>query len=61
MLKQIADPNKIAGAHPGGPSFSKVHARILEGRDKKIYFTCTLNDGGKAGEVKWTNRPCSGP
>jgi len=56
VLRQIADPNRIADAKPGGPSFSKVHARILEGKDRRIYFTCTLNDGGKAGEVKWTKQ-----
>lgn len=48
-LKKIADINKITGAQPGEVHFSKVHAPIIEGRDKKIYFTGTLDNGDKAG------------
>lgn len=48
-LKKIADLNKITGAQPGEVHFSKVHAHIIEGKDNKIYFTGTLDDGGKAG------------
>ncbi|MBI4025705.1 MAG: hypothetical protein HY360_12045, partial [Verrucomicrobia bacterium] len=55
-LRQIIDPNQVAGVQSGDPSFTKVHARILEGKDGKIYFTCTHNDGGRAGDVKWTPR-----
>ena len=57
-LKKIADLNKITGAKPNEVHFSKVHAHIIEGKDKKIYFTGTLDDGGKAGSEemlkKWT-------
>ena len=56
FLTQIVNPNAVAGVGPGDPSWSKVHAGIKEGADKKIYFICTLNDGGRAGEVKWTQR-----
>lgn len=55
-LKQVADANKVAGVQSGDPSFSKVHARIFEGKDRKIYFSCTLNDGGTSAQVKWTPR-----
>ena len=57
-LKQIADLNKLSGAGPAEVHVSKVHAGIFEGRDKKIYFTGTLDDGGRAGSpamlAKWT-------
>lgn len=47
-LTKVADVNKISGAGPNDVRFSKVHAHIIEGKDKKIYFTGTLDDGGKA-------------
>lgn len=57
-IRQIADVNKVIGAGPGEVHVSKVHAGIFEGRDKKIYFTGTLDDGGRAGwpgiVEKWT-------
>lgn len=56
FLTQVVNPNAVAGVGPGDPSWSKVHAGIKEGADKKIYFLCTLNDGGRAGEVKWTEK-----
>lgn len=49
VLKRIADVNQLTGAGPGDVHFSKVHAPIFEGKDKKIYFTGTLDDGDKAG------------
>ena len=55
-LKQIADLNAIVKREAGDPTWSKVHARILEGKDRKIYFTGTLNDGGRSFEYKWTER-----
>lgn len=48
-LKKVADINEILGAEAGDPRFSKVHAPIFEGSDKKIYFTGTLDNGGLAG------------
>lgn len=48
-LKKIVDINEIVEAESGDPRFSKVHAPIFEGSDKKIYFTGTLDNGGLAG------------
>ena len=63
-FKKIADLNKITGAKPGEVHFSKVHAHIIEGNDKKIYFTGTLDDGGKAGSEemlkKWNKNIAGG-
>lgn len=63
-LKKVADVNKINEAAEGDVRFSKVHAHIIEGRDKKIYFTGTLDDGGKAGNEemlkKWNSKIAGG-
>ena len=63
-FKKIADLNKITGAKANEVHFSKVHAHIIEGMDKKIYFTGTLNDGGLAGSKemleKWTTNIAGG-
>ncbi|WP_276346935.1 hypothetical protein [Daejeonella sp. JGW-45] len=61
-IKKIADVNKLTAAADDEIHFSKVHAPIFEGRDKKIYFTGTLDDGDKGGSKpildKWsTNIP----
>lgn len=55
-LQRVADLNAVGDLQEGDPSWTKVHAGILEGRDGKIYFTGTLNDGSRAGQVKWTPR-----
>lgn len=47
-LTQVVDMNQLVPPKKGRPSWSKVHAKIDEGRDGKIYFCCTLNDGNKA-------------
>jgi hypothetical protein len=47
-LLQILDMNQVVPPKPGRPSWSKVHAKIDEGSDGKIYFSCTLNDGNRA-------------
>jgi hypothetical protein len=47
-LEQVVDMNKVVPPKAGRPSWSKVHAKIDEGRDGNIYFSCTLNDGAKA-------------
>jgi hypothetical protein len=47
-LKQIVDMNKVVPPKAGRPSWSKVHAKVDEGKDGKIYFCCTLNDGNRA-------------
>jgi len=63
-LKKIADLNAITNAGPNEVRFSKVHAHIFEGADKKIYFTGTLDDGGKAGNKEmlelWTDHIAGG-
>lgn len=64
QLKKIADINKLTNAGPDDVRFSKVHAHIIEGKDKKIYFTGTLDDGGKAGSKemlgKWNDNVSGG-
>jgi hypothetical protein len=57
-LEQIVDVNAIAPREEGQPAWSKVHARIDEGPDKKIYFSCTLNDGNRAKQpaYRWSER-----
>lgn len=47
-LQQVVDMNQVVPPKPGRPSWSKVHAKIDEGGDGKIYFSCTLNDGNRA-------------
>lgn len=47
-LEQVVDMNQVVPPKKGRPSWSKVHAKIDEGRDGKIYFSCTLNDGNRA-------------
>lgn len=56
VLKQIVDLNAIVPRTKGEPTWTKVHARILEGADNNIYFTGTLNDGNTADNprFKWS-------
>ncbi|MCC6419668.1 MAG: hypothetical protein IT429_15655 [Gemmataceae bacterium] len=57
-LEQIVDMNRVVPPQQGQPAWSKVHARIDEGADNKIYFSCTLNDGNRANQeqFRWTAR-----
>lgn len=57
-LEQIIDMNRVIAPQKGQPAWSKVHAKIDEGADGKIYFSCTLNDGNRAGQpaYRWTDR-----
>lgn len=57
-LTQIADMNDVVPPAPGQPAWSKVHARIDEGPDGGIYFSCTLNAGNRAGQERfhWNDR-----
>ncbi len=57
-LTQIVDMNQVVKPRPGQPAWSKVHAKIDEGPDGKIYFCCTLNNGAAAGDPKygWTKQ-----
>jgi hypothetical protein len=52
-LEQVVDMARVVPPRPGQPAWSKVHAKIDEGPDGKIYFSCTLNDGGRAGQAKY--------
>lgn len=56
ILKQISDLNLIVPRTKGESTWSKLHARILEGADGNIYYTGTLNDGNRADqpEFKWS-------
>src|SRR5437763_996359 len=56
VLEQVADMNVVVPPAAGQPAWSKVHAAIDEGPDGMIYFSCTLNAGGRAGQpqYKWT-------
>lgn len=55
-LTQIVDMNQVVPPRPGQPAWSKVHAKIDEGADGKVYFCCTLNAGNRAGDERygWT-------
>jgi sugar lactone lactonase YvrE len=55
-LAQIIDMNRVITPQQGQPAWSKVHAKIDQGSDGKIYFSCTLNDGNRAnaGNFRWT-------
>lgn len=57
-LDQIVDMNRVVPPQKGQPAWSKVHAKIDEGSDGKIYFSCTLNDGERAvlPTHRWTDR-----
>lgn len=57
-LEKIVDFNEVAPRSDGQPAWSKVHAKIDEAADGKIYISCTLNDGNRAKqpEYKWSNR-----
>jgi hypothetical protein len=52
-LEQIVDMSQIVPAKPGQPAWSKIHAKIDEGPDGKIYFSCTLNDGQRASKPNY--------
>jgi len=52
-LEQIIDMNNIIPPRAGQPAWSKVHARIDEGSDGAIYFSCTLNAGSRAGQEQF--------
>lgn len=49
-LTQVVDMNQVVPPRPGQPAWSKVHAKIDEGADGKIYFNATLNAGNRAGD-----------
>lgn len=52
-LRQIVDMSRVVPPLAGQPAWSKVHAKIDQGADGEIHFSCTLNAGGKAGDPKY--------
>lgn len=52
-LQQIVDMGKVVPHREGQPAWTKVHAKIDEGKDGGIYFSCTLNAGNRAGDPKY--------
>ena len=61
-LQQIVDMGKVVPHQEGQPAWTKVHAKIDEGEDGCIYFSCTLNAGNRAGDPKyqWTKQLTGG-
>jgi hypothetical protein len=57
-LEQVVDMNRVVPPQAGQPAWAKVHARIDEGPDGKIYFSCTLTDGNRAikPQYHWTEK-----
>jgi hypothetical protein len=55
-LSKVADLNQIAGSGEGDPTWSKVHAGVVEDSDGMIYFTGTLNAGGRSFQTNWTEK-----
>lgn len=58
VLQQVVDMADVVPAREGQPAWSKVHAKIDGGPDGRVYFSCTLNNGGAAGDPKygWTEQ-----
>ncbi len=50
---RLIDINSLVKREKGEPTFSKVHARIDEGADGRIYFTATLNNGAIARDERY--------
>lgn len=53
QLRQLVDMNRVVTSRAGQPAWSKIHAKVDEGPDGKIYFSCTLNGGQRAGDPKY--------
>lgn len=53
-LEKVVDVNAVVGVRAGDPTWTKIHAGILEAGDGQIYFTCTLNDGGRSFKTVWS-------
>ncbi|MDX1946989.1 MAG: hypothetical protein SFU86_16420 [Pirellulaceae bacterium] len=52
-LKQVVDLNSLVPTTKPHSRWSKIHAKIDEGPDGKIYFSGTLNDGNRAGNENY--------
>lgn len=55
-LAKVADLNQLAGGQEGDPTWSKVHAGVLEDAAGQIWFTGTLNAGGRSFQTTWSER-----
>ena len=53
QLRQVVDMAKVIPPRPGQPAWSKIHAKLDEASDGRIYFSCTLNASGKAGDPRY--------
>lgn len=58
VLERVVDMTAVVPPRKGQPAWSKVHAKIDEAPDGTILFSCTLNDGNRAGQPAygWTDR-----
>jgi sugar lactone lactonase YvrE len=52
-LRKALDLNAVVPRTVGEPTWSKIHARIDEGTDGRIYVTGTLNSGERAGQTNY--------
>ena len=52
-LRQIVDMSRVVPPRAGQVAWSKIHAKIDEASDGKIFFSCTLNASGKAGDARY--------
>jgi hypothetical protein len=53
QLSRIIDVNSLVKREKGEPTFAKLHGRMDEGADGRIYFTATLNNGPAARDEKY--------
>ncbi len=53
QYSRLLDVNRLVKRENGEPTFSKIHARIEEGADGRIYFTATIDNGAAAGDPKY--------
>ena len=53
VLERVVDMNAVIPPREGQPAWSKVHAKIDEAPDGMILFSCTLNDGNRAGQPNY--------
>ena len=52
-LRQVVDMGRVVPPRAGQPAWSKIHAKLDEAADGKVYFSCTLNASGKAGDARY--------
>jgi hypothetical protein len=52
-LDKVIDMNEVVPLKAGRVSWPKLHAKLHEGSDGNIYFSCTLNNGRLAGSPNY--------